>query len=86
MPATAPISLSDEELSFVLQITQPLLPQDRSAYLRALAELLKQEPVIGPGLTYRLARELLREFWRAPQLGSLPQAPRNRRKIGAPIA
>jgi hypothetical protein len=68
-----------------MRITEPLPAADRSAYLKALARLLQQEPVIGPGVTYRLARELLREFWKAPQLGSLPQAPRSRRRVGAAI-
>jgi hypothetical protein len=84
MPAK-PISLSDEELTFVMRITEPLPAADRSAYLRALAALLRQEPVVGPGVTYRLARQLLREFWKAPQLGP-PMPARSRRKVGAPIA
>jgi hypothetical protein len=88
MPAKpAPISLSDEELSFVMRITEPLPAADRSAYLRALAKLLQQEPVLGPGLTYRLARQLLREFWKAPQLTDAPSLPvHSRRKVGSAIA
>jgi hypothetical protein len=87
MPATQPISLSDEELSFVMRITEPLPAADRSAYLRALAALLRQEPVVGPGVTYRLARQLLREFWKAPQLGAQPHAFRpSKLNAGEPIA
>jgi hypothetical protein len=87
MPATAPISLSDEELSFVMRITAPLPAHCRGAYLQALAKLLQQEPPSGPGVTYRLARELLREFWKAPQLTNSPSLPHHsRRKVGSAIA
>jgi hypothetical protein len=74
-PNPNPISLSDDELSFIMRVTEPLNPHDRSAYLHALAELLRQEPVIGPGVLYRLAKKLLPEFWRPPTI-STPQAPR----------
>lgn len=78
-PNPNPISLSDDELSFIMRVTEPLNPHDRSAYLHALAELLRQEPVIGPGVLYRVAKKLLPEFWRPPVM-SAPQ-PRATNKL-----
>lgn len=79
--APMPISLSDDELSFVMRITEPLPPSDRSAYLHALAKLLRQEPVIGPGVLCRLAKDLLREFWRPPAVTNGPHPPRHTTKL-----
>jgi hypothetical protein len=56
-----PISLSDESLTSICQMVAPLEPPDRSAFLVALAMLLRQEPQPpGDGVTMRHARSLLK--------------------------
>jgi hypothetical protein len=51
-----PASLSDEQLSVIT----PLAPPDRSAFLAALANMLRPEPQpVGDGAVYRHARALL---------------------------
>jgi hypothetical protein len=60
LPSQHPISLSDEQLSVITRLAEPLAPHDRSAFLAALAQLLRHEPrPLGDGAVFRSARELL---------------------------
>jgi hypothetical protein len=61
-----PLALSDEQYSMVCQACEPLLPVDRSAFLVALAELLRGETEIGDGTVARAIRGLQREFFDPP--------------------
>jgi hypothetical protein len=55
-----PISLSDAALGQVMRLAEPLAPHDRSAFLAALALLLRSEPQPpGDGVVFRSARQLL---------------------------
>jgi hypothetical protein len=92
MPAPTPpnpIALSDEALSFIMRITEPLNPNDRSGFLRALANRLRHEPELAEGVIYRVARETLRDFWRAPALdhaqAMLTPAKLRRQREAAPL-
>jgi hypothetical protein len=79
-----PISLSDEELTIVMNICAPLQPHERSALLSKLAEHLRgARAEIGPGGLHRLARELLRQVWRPPASTFGPQS--TRRSVGEAI-
>jgi hypothetical protein len=84
MPEPRPrlVSLTDDQLGFVLQITAPLDPVDRVAFLEALAVRLRDEPELGDGLVFRCARELLPRFFRPPVM-STAHSPR--RNVGAPL-
>ena len=62
-----PLGLSDSQYDAVVRACEPLLPQDRDGFLRALAAALRDEPVIGDGTLHRAVRALQREFWRPPQ-------------------
>jgi hypothetical protein len=76
--ALAMISLTEDQLAFISQLCQPMQPPEKSTFLHALAELLRQEQAagreLGDGMVNRAARSLLREFWRPPI--TEPQAPR----------
>jgi hypothetical protein len=88
MPATKPrpISLTDEQLMTVMCATEPLDPQRRSAFLVALAQMLRSEPQIGDGVVFRCIRALQPTFHDSMSV-SLPMSQaRSRRKVGAPIA
>jgi hypothetical protein len=54
-------SLSDDAMTMVMRFVQPLAPPDRVAFMRALAQLLNQEPVQPPGdgIIHRHVRQLL---------------------------
>jgi hypothetical protein len=56
-----PISLSDEAMNFILKMTAPLVPDDRTALMAALAQLLRQEPTqpAGDGVVHRHLRALI---------------------------
>ena len=66
-------SLSDSELDVIMNLAQPLDPAMRDPLLRAVAlELGHYQPdAIGPGLIFRTAKALQREFLVAPLPGSL---------------
>jgi hypothetical protein len=56
-----PISLSDDAMTTIMHLVQPLAPHDRSAFLHSLAQLLRSEPAqpVGDGIVHRHARALL---------------------------
>jgi hypothetical protein len=85
-----PLELTDDQLSFLLQILKPIEPPERAAFLEALAIRLRSEPAIGDGNLFRICKELLRAgFFRAPILSS-PQPSgllrRSQLKNAEPIA
>jgi hypothetical protein len=64
----SPLSLSDDQMDAVMRAAAPLHPADRSAFLERMAERLRGIEVLGDGLVARIAREVQREFFRAPEL------------------
>jgi hypothetical protein len=91
MPAKTerPISLSDSQLRFVTGLVEPLHPNDRSQFLRELAEALQHQREIGDGVLHRKARELFARFF-GPPVVSTPQPAGHERQTRlrdeAPIA
>jgi hypothetical protein len=65
-----PFSLSDDEFATVQAAAAPIHPQQRGAFLQALAKELERHPVIGPGLVHRCASELQRRYVIAPERGT----------------
>lgn len=75
-----PLELTDDQLSFIMEILKPIEPPERVAFLEALAIRLGQQREVGDGNLYRIVRELLRAgFFRAPILSS-PQPSREMRR------
>jgi hypothetical protein len=68
--SAAMISLSDAELTAVLDACKPLRPGDRDPFLRALAQELR-EPQLGPSVIHRVARNLQRQFFDPPDLSGI---------------
>jgi hypothetical protein len=64
----SPLKLTDDQLASVMRIAEPLHPHDRAAFLILLASRLRGVGVLGDGIVSRVARETVREFWRAPQV------------------
>jgi hypothetical protein len=75
--APRPISLSDEQMNAVMRACQPLQPYERSAFLAALAPLLRGRNDVGDGELHRLIRELLRQTWHPPSGTAGPSPHRN---------
>jgi hypothetical protein len=63
-----PIRLTDSELDAVMAAARPLDPDLRDPFLRAVANALQGQTVIGPGVVARTCAELQREFFRPPEL------------------
>jgi hypothetical protein len=57
-----PLSLSDDEFAAVQAAAAPILPAQRDAFLKALAAELERHPVVGPGVVFRAAAALQRQF------------------------
>jgi hypothetical protein len=57
-----PLSLSDEELSFLRSLAEPVAYGQRREFLQAVAGELANCPQPGPGATYRIARDVQRRF------------------------
>jgi hypothetical protein len=69
-------SLSDSELDVIMNLAQPIDPELRDPFLRAVAIELARYPTeaIGPGMLNRVGRELQRQFMGAPSLGAVPRS------------
>ena len=67
-PPTMPVvSLSDTELTAIMDAARPLAPGDRDAFLRSVAAELAQYPdELGPGVVHRLVREVQRRYFDPP--------------------
>jgi hypothetical protein len=78
----SPIPVSDRQLSQIMAAVEPLSPNERSAFLDALAQRLQEERVIGDGSLYRLVREIVHQVWKPPEV---EKAPQSRRRVGEPI-
>jgi hypothetical protein len=61
MPAPPLVALTDAQITTVMQLARPLLPQQRTAFLDMIAAKLNGQRELGDGALYRLCRELLRE-------------------------
>ena len=71
-----PLAFSDAELDVIMNLAQPLDPELRDPFLRAVAiELARYQPAdLGPGLVSRVGRSLQRQFLVTPALGAVPRS------------
>ena len=79
-----PLALTDAQMSAVMSAAAPLAPADRDPFLRALAEALRQERVIGDGTINAAVRSLQRRYFRPPAVRHDPPT-HHHRKIGEPL-
>ena len=63
-----PLSLSDSELSAIVEAARPLEPNARAAFVEAVAVELARHPVIGDGTVGRVVREVQRQHFSPPSL------------------
>ena len=54
------IALSDESMTTLIRLAEPLPPEDRSRFLVDVAAQLRQQPVLGDGLVTRVAADVQR--------------------------
>ena len=65
---STPISLTDDELTVVMNAARVLPIADRDPFLREVAAALATQPVLGPGIVSRVCREVQQRLWCAPDL------------------
>jgi len=63
-----PLALTDDQLTVIQRLAEPLVYADRAAYLHRVAELLRDCSAIGDGVVGRAARQAQAEFRRSPAL------------------
>jgi hypothetical protein len=60
--------MDSEARALMLELSLPLDPPRREAFLQAIEERLGASPVAGPGAVMAAGRELQRQFFDAPNL------------------
>jgi hypothetical protein len=63
-----PISLTDSELTTIMDACRPLAPHARDRFLRQVAEAICALPERGDGAVHRAIRSVWREHFDAPDL------------------
>ena len=74
-----PLQLTDDEMSVLRRLAEPLDQQRRTQFLEEVAaelEAKRQAGEIGEGAVHRVARELQRKFFRPAGLHGRPAASR----------
>ena len=63
-----PLQFSDEEMTLLLELSQPIEHHLRPQFLATVAaEIETRGQADGPGLVHRVARQVQRKFWDPPQ-------------------
>ena len=62
-----PLHFSDEEMDLLLELSRPIEPAQRSAFLDAVAAAIGEQ-ASGPGLVHQVGRRVQRQFWTPPEL------------------
>ena len=52
-----PLRLTDDQLEILRRAAEPLPPEDRDKFLRAVADRLRDCAELGNGMVYRIARD-----------------------------
>jgi hypothetical protein len=64
--SSAPLALTDAQITTVMQLVRPLLPDQRTAFVELLAAKLNGCREIGDGTLYQVCRDLQRELFSPP--------------------
>jgi hypothetical protein len=71
------LHFSDEEMTLLLSLAQPIEPAQRSAFLDAVAAEIGEQPS-GPGLVHQLGRRVQRRYFDPLQISPNSTAPVHR--------
>ena len=63
-----PLALTDDQLTIVHRLAEPLQYAARAGYLERVAEILRGRTEIGDGVVFRAAEQAQKEFRRSPAL------------------
>jgi hypothetical protein len=81
-PPAHAVAFSEEEMTLLLELSRPIEPAQRSAFLDAVAAAIEGQ-ARGPGLIHQTARRLQRDFWTPPVLSPNATAPMHRSSSAA---
>jgi hypothetical protein len=59
---SSPIRLTDDQLTELMRLAQPLQPQCRDIFLRILAHELRDRVDVGDGELHRTAHEIIKSY------------------------
>lgn len=74
-----PLALSDAQLDAVMNAARPIPPEQRDAFLHAVADALAQAGEVGPGSLDRLLAGMQRAFFDPPNLDGAEEEPQRAR-------
>ena len=81
-----PLALSDSQMSAVMVAAGTIDPRRRSAFLQALAEELRGQPVVGDGSLHRAIALLQPKFHEPMGVSTRHEARHDQTRVGPPIA
>jgi hypothetical protein len=81
-----PISLTDDQLSAIMVAAGTIDPRRRGAFLRALAEELAGQPVVGDGSLHRAIALLQPKFHDPLSVSTRHELRHPKLRVGPPIA
>ena len=61
-----PLRLTDSELDAVFAAARPLAPHLRDEFLQAVADALSGQHELGPGVVFRILRDLQKRYFDPP--------------------
>jgi hypothetical protein len=66
-----PLSFSDDEITAIMRLAEPVPIENRAAFFEAIAaELAANGAEVGPGAIHRVARSLQRRFVEPPPISA----------------
>jgi hypothetical protein len=75
-----PIAFSTEELDVLINLSGPIAPAARPAFLDAVASAVEAKgPSRGVGIVHQVGRQIQRDFWTPPALSPNASAPTHSR-------
>jgi hypothetical protein len=81
-PAAQPLRLTDEQITCIMQLSRPLLPDQRVVFVELLVSKLNGHCEVGDGQLHRLCAEIQRQLF-DPPLSTHVGTPQHVRKTKA---
>jgi hypothetical protein len=73
-----PVAFTDEEMTLLVNLSGPIAPASRSAFLDAVAAAIEARGgPVGVGLVHQVGHDVQRQFWSPPTLSADAVQPRH---------
>jgi hypothetical protein len=79
------IELNDSEMSVLLELSRPVEPAQRTAFMAEVAQALETSGTRGEGAVHRVARTIQRRFFDPPEFPNLTAPVHRGSKVAADL-